>query len=110
MGKEYELIITNKSGLYRYRVGDVVRVMGYYHEMPMVQCAYRKNEIIRLTCEKTSEVMVNWMIEEFCKDTGVSLTNFSIYGDTNASPQDIFSCLNRKKPLKRRKFQNMKSF
>ncbi|MCF0136997.1 MAG: GH3 auxin-responsive promoter family protein [Oscillospiraceae bacterium] len=86
VGREYEIIITNKAGLYRYRVGDVVRVMGYYHEMPMVQCAYRKSEMIRLTCEKTTEAMVNSMIESFCRETGISLSNFSIYGDTNATP------------------------
>ncbi len=28
IGGKYELIVTNRSGLYRYRLGDVVRVVG----------------------------------------------------------------------------------
>jgi len=99
VGKEYEVIITNKAGLYRYRMNDVLRVMGYYHEMPMVQCAYRKSEMIRLTCEKTTEDMVNWMIESFCEDTGVSLSNFAIYGDTNATPPRYVLLLEPEQPV-----------
>ena len=30
IGRDYELVITNLGGLYRYRIGDVVRVAGFH--------------------------------------------------------------------------------
>ncbi len=42
VGKEYELIVTNLSGFYRYRLGDVIRVTGYHNECPMLVFSYRK--------------------------------------------------------------------
>ena len=28
----YEIMITNYAGLYRYRLGDVIKVLGFYHK------------------------------------------------------------------------------
>jgi hypothetical protein len=36
-GFDYELVITNLSGFYRYRTGMNVRVVGRYHESPTVE-------------------------------------------------------------------------
>ena len=41
LGKEYEVIITNSSGFYRYRIGDVVKVVGFYQQAPQVEFLYR---------------------------------------------------------------------
>ena len=41
VGKEYELFITNSSSLFRYRLGDVVKVAGFYHQAPQVEFLYR---------------------------------------------------------------------
>jgi hypothetical protein len=53
--KEYELIITNLTGLYRYRLGDVVRCVGYRGESPIVEFAYRKGQFLNVCGERTSE-------------------------------------------------------
>ena len=39
VGKEYEIIITNLSGFYRYRIKDVVRVLGYHNTTPQITFA-----------------------------------------------------------------------
>ena len=44
VGKEYELVVTNLSGFYRYCMGDVVRVVGYHNECPMLVFSHRKNQ------------------------------------------------------------------
>ncbi len=69
-GEDYEIIITNLSGLYRYRIKDVVRVTGYYNECPMIQFVYRKSQMLSIAGEKTNEKAVSWAIEQFMKDTG----------------------------------------
>jgi hypothetical protein len=55
IGKEYELIITTLTGLYRYELGDVIRCVGYEGEAPIVEFAYRKGQFLNISGERTSE-------------------------------------------------------
>ena len=36
IGKSYEIVITNLSGLYRYKTQKIVTVVGRYHDTPTV--------------------------------------------------------------------------
>uniref|UniRef100_A0A8C7YC91 GH3 domain containing n=1 Tax=Oryzias sinensis TaxID=183150 RepID=A0A8C7YC91_9TELE len=56
-GESYELVITNASGLYRYRMGDVVKVVGFYNQCPMVEFQYRRGQMLSLRGEKVSEAL-----------------------------------------------------
>lgn len=40
-GEFYELVITNPSCQYRYRIGDVVKVVGYHNQCPIIEFMYR---------------------------------------------------------------------
>uniref|UniRef100_A0A0E0DLU6 Uncharacterized protein n=1 Tax=Oryza meridionalis TaxID=40149 RepID=A0A0E0DLU6_9ORYZ len=40
-GKTYELVATTFRGLYRYKVGDVVKVAGFHHSSPRLQFVTR---------------------------------------------------------------------
>ncbi|KAI4369846.1 hypothetical protein MLD38_018247 [Melastoma candidum] len=42
-GEEYEIIVTNFAGLYRYRLGDVVKVVGFHNATPELQFVCRSN-------------------------------------------------------------------
>jgi len=55
VGGEYELITTTRTGLYRYRFGDVLRVVGFYHHAPRVEFAYRAGQLLNIDDEKVSE-------------------------------------------------------
>ena len=48
VGKKYEVVITNQCGLYRYKIEDVVTITGYINEIPMLQFAYRKKQIVNI--------------------------------------------------------------
>jgi len=41
VGQQYELVITNASGLYRYRFGDVIKVVGLHNACPVIEFQYR---------------------------------------------------------------------
>jgi hypothetical protein len=41
VGQYYEPVITNWAGLYRYRMGDVVRVEGYHRQAPILSTSHR---------------------------------------------------------------------
>ncbi|KAL5012871.1 hypothetical protein ScPMuIL_011422 [Solemya velum] len=51
----YEMVISNASGLYRYRFGDVVRVAGFHNQCPYVEFLYRQGQFLNVRAEKTSE-------------------------------------------------------
>ena len=85
-GEDYEIIVTNLSGFYRYRIGDVVRVTGFYNEAPMLQFLYRKSQLLSIAGEKTNEEAVRWTIDQFAKETGVAVRDFSVYADIDSKP------------------------
>ncbi|CAM4708394.1 unnamed protein product [Leuciscus chuanchicus] len=54
-GNNYELLVTNASGLFRYRIGDVVKVVGFHNQCPKVEFQYRRGQMLSLRGEKVSE-------------------------------------------------------
>ncbi|KAI8011486.1 Indole-3-acetic acid-amido synthetase GH3.6 [Camellia lanceoleosa] len=42
LGQEYELVVTTYAGLYRYRVGDILRVTGFKNKSPQFTFLRRK--------------------------------------------------------------------
>lgn len=58
VGCLYELIVTTLSGLYRYRIGDVVRVVRFHNSCPVIEFQYRQGQILNMRSEKTTETMM----------------------------------------------------
>ncbi len=84
--KSYELIITNYSGLYRYRMHDILRVTGFYNKTPLVVFENRTGYAANIRGEKTSEAAVRYSIEETEKALGLDVWDYSIYSDVDAEP------------------------
>ena len=89
VGKLYEIVITNRSGLYRYRIKDVIRVTGYYDKIPLIQFAYRKEQLINITGVKLTIEHITTAIENFQKQIGVTISDYSLYTDTDFTPWRI---------------------
>ncbi|GCB74674.1 hypothetical protein scyTo_0003765, partial [Scyliorhinus torazame] len=51
----YELIVTNTSGLYRYRMGDIVKVVGFHNQCPVVEFKCRRGQFLNVRGEKITE-------------------------------------------------------
>ncbi|XP_076007552.1 GH3 domain-containing protein [Genypterus blacodes] len=56
-GRNYELVVTNASGLFRYRIGDVVKVVGFHNQCPIVEFQYRRGQMLSVRGEKVSEAL-----------------------------------------------------
>lgn len=52
VGRDYEIVLSNFSGLYRYRTYDVVRMEGWYGQSPLVSFRLRRNLALNLAGEK----------------------------------------------------------
>jgi len=85
-GKKYELIITNLSGFYRYRMMDVIEVTGFLNKLPKVRFLYRLNQVLNIAGEKTNDSMMKDVMMIFEKRTGIKIKEYTIYADTNTSP------------------------
>jgi len=56
LGADYELVVTTLGGLCRYRLGDVVRPVGYHcGGAPVVEFRYRAGQVLNARGEKISE-------------------------------------------------------
>ncbi len=86
VGKDYELVVTNFSGLYRYQIEDVVRVTGYFNKTPKVEFLYRNNLAMNIANEKTTTQMVDWAALETQKKLGITFKGYSFYSDTDNDP------------------------
>lgn len=86
VGKEYEIILTNMSGFYRYRIMDVIKVTGYYNQSPKITFQYRLNQIANISGEKVSSLAFDEMIANLSEATGDLYIGYSIYADRSTSP------------------------
>lgn len=86
VGKDYEMIVSNFSGLYRYRVEDVVHVTRMFNNTPECEFLYRRNLMMNVANEKTTVDMVNAAIHNTTKEMGVEFNGFSFYPDFSTKP------------------------
>ena len=55
VGESYEIAVTTIAGLYRYRLGDIIKCVGYYNQSPIVEFLYRQGSLLNIAGEKVSE-------------------------------------------------------
>jgi hypothetical protein len=77
IGKEYEIIITNQAGLYRYKCGDVIKIVDYLNECPYMQFAYRKGQLLNLAGEKTTEEHMQEAVNRIAEMSGCTITSWT---------------------------------
>lgn len=76
-------------GLYRYRVGDVLRVAGFKNKAPRFSFVCRKNVALSIDSDKTDEMELHRAVEEAVgqlEPFGASLVEYTSYADTSSIP------------------------
>lgn len=89
-GHEYEVVVTTTAGLYRYRLGDVIRVTGRQGSTPRFTFSYRLGTVLDLLGEKTTEVQARQAIlaaAEQSLDSDAVVNSYALA----RSPQDLRS-------------------
>uniref|UniRef100_A0A804UGP8 Indole-3-acetic acid-amido synthetase GH3.6 n=2 Tax=Zea mays TaxID=4577 RepID=A0A804UGP8_MAIZE len=89
LGHEYELVVTTYSGLYRYRVGDVLRVAGFKNQAPMFKFLRRKNVVLSIDSDKTDEAELHAAVSgavQHLAPFGASLVEYTSYADAGTIP------------------------
>lgn len=86
LNHEYETVITNLSGFYRYRMGDVVEVTDFYNKTPKVEFRYRLGQVINMAGEKTNMRHLKWSVERLQEETGLEVIEYAIQAITDEYP------------------------
>lgn len=86
VGKKYEVVISNFSGLYRYRMFDVVQVTRMYNRTPQVEFLYRRNLGMNIANEKMTTDMVDEAVKNTANDLGLTLAGYSFCDDFSTDP------------------------
>ena len=82
----YEIVITNYAGLYRYRLGDVIKVVGFYNNSPEIEFLYRRNQLLNMVSEKTTEEHLTNSIKSTVAKLNLNLVDYTAIADNSISP------------------------
>lgn len=55
VGQQYEIVLTTFTGLYRYRLGDIVEVSGFHKATPKLNFICRRKLILTINIDKSTE-------------------------------------------------------
>lgn len=86
IGKSYELVITTYAGLYRYRLGDVVKVVDFYNNFPEIEFLYRINQVLNMVSEKTTEDHLTEAIKITKNKLKLNLIDYTTIADNSITP------------------------
>lgn len=85
VGETYELVLTTYAGFYRYRLGDMVRIVRFFNESPVVEFLYRKGQLLNIAGEKTSESAVQQAMTKTMETLRESLVDYTVVLDLEDS-------------------------
>lgn len=77
-GGEYFILMTTASGLYRYDIGDIVRVASVEQGVPQVEFLQKAAHFSNLTGEKLSEHQVVEAVNAALRREGMTLTSYCL--------------------------------
>ncbi|XP_026441220.1 indole-3-acetic acid-amido synthetase GH3.6-like isoform X2 [Papaver somniferum] len=90
LGQEYELVVTTIAGLYRFRVGDVLRVTGFMNKAPQFNFVCRRGVVLSIDADKTDETELQNAIEnaiiKHLLPLQASLEDYTSYADPSIIP------------------------
>ena len=88
-GETYVLLLTNGSGLYRYNIGDVVRVRGFVERTPCIEFLHRAGSTCSLTGEKLTEDQVTTAVADVARALDLNIVGFTLAPARGGFPRYI---------------------
>lgn len=107
VGKRYEIVISNFSGLYRYRMEDIIKVTRMHNNTPEIELLYRRNLSMNVANEKTTTQMVDAAAKAASAEAGVDFVGYSFYPDFSTNPPRYCMLVEPKNPMTEEKRQEL---
>ncbi|KAL5983798.1 hypothetical protein ACLOJK_017890 [Asimina triloba] len=89
MGCYYELVVTTFAGLNRYRIGDVLQVVGFHNRAPQFKFICRRNIVLSIDNDKTNEEDLHNSItiaRKLLESHDALLVEYTSYAETSTIP------------------------
>ncbi|KAK7396346.1 hypothetical protein VNO78_17279 [Psophocarpus tetragonolobus] len=90
VGKMYEVVVTTYRGFYRYRLGDIVRVVGFYNSSPLIEYVMRAP---KTPSEIVTEKDLISAVENFqlalTGATRIEIVEFASFLDQESMPKQL---------------------
>jgi len=86
IGQRYRILVTSYSGFYRYDIGDVIEVTGFYNDAPQIVFRHRRGGLLSSTTEKTTEFHAIETLRTLQEEFNVKLEDFCITLADDAIP------------------------
>ena len=77
-GHNYFLILTTTGGLFRYHIGDLVRVVDKFGPAPIIEFLNRGQHVSNLTGEKITEFQVTTAVNGAVARLGIDVRNYCL--------------------------------
>lgn len=93
-GKMYELVVTNLSGFYRYKTGDVIKILDNSDEKVTFEFMFRRNLVLNVAGEKISGKEIEVVMEKM-DDVVSGIMEYSVGAKlvNNTGRYFMFLCL-----------------
>lgn len=85
-GRCYEVVVTTLAGFTRYRMHDVVRVVGFQEQTPVIEFIERSGQVIDVLGEKTAEHHVVEAVERACEAVKARVVDYFVAPDCEHTP------------------------
>ncbi|KAJ4824485.1 hypothetical protein Tsubulata_033135 [Turnera subulata] len=88
-GKMYELVVTTYRGLYRYRLGDIVRVVGFHNSSPLIEYVGRAAKgAYEVTERELMSAMESFQLE-IRNHIAMEIVEYSSFLESDTSPKQL---------------------
>lgn len=89
-GKMYEVIITNSSGLYRFKSRDVITIISNEDGKCVFEYAYRISTVSSIDEISVNSRQIQEVVMNLEKETGINITDYCYYTDEDNNCFEIF--------------------
>jgi hypothetical protein len=88
-GEEYSVVLTTGGGLYRYRLNDRIRVVGFIKQCPLVEFIGREGIVCDLCGEKLAEPFVRSCLDKAARSFGSTWSFAMLAPADSTKPQYV---------------------
>ena len=85
-GRSYEIVITTLAGFMRYRLYDIVRVLEFCGQNPVIEFVEREGQVVNVSSEKTAEHHIVEAIDIASHLIDEPLVDYFVVPDTEHTP------------------------
>jgi len=85
-GVNYFILFTTSAGLYRYNLNDIVKVVGWHNQTPLLEFLHKGGNISSFTGEKLTESQVTQAVQSTVQDLSLPTRFFTVIPEFRPEP------------------------